>query len=49
MDADAALAKAAEMSPDLIKVDLLISGARGLELCQRLSARLTPNRGDLHS
>ena len=39
MDTDAALAKAAEISPDLIKVDLLISGARGLELCRRLSAR----------
>ena len=39
MDADAALAKAAEVSPDLIKVDLLISGARGLELCRQLRAR----------
>jgi CheY-like chemotaxis protein len=43
MDADAALAKAAEEMPDLIKVDLLISGARGLELCRRLRAsRQTP-------
>ncbi len=39
MDANAALAKAAEVSPDLIKVDLLISGARGLELCRQLRAR----------
>ncbi|HUK70763.1 MAG TPA: MerR family transcriptional regulator [Streptosporangiaceae bacterium] len=40
MDADAALVKAGELTPDLIKVDLLISGARGLELCRQLRARL---------
>ena len=32
MDADAGLAKAAEMSPDLIKVDLLISACVGSSL-----------------
>jgi DNA-binding transcriptional MerR regulator len=36
LDADAALAKAIETAPDLIKVDLLISGGRGLELCGKL-------------
>jgi len=34
-----ALTKALEVSPDLVKVDLLISGGRGLELCRKLSAR----------
>ncbi|MGE5287639.1 MAG: MerR family transcriptional regulator [Micromonosporaceae bacterium] len=36
LDADAALAKAIDTDPDLIKVDLLISGGRGLELCGKL-------------
>jgi DNA-binding transcriptional MerR regulator len=39
LDADAALAKAVEVTPDLIKVDLLISGGRGLELCRQLRKR----------
>lgn len=39
LDAESALTKALEMSPDLIKVDLLISSGRGLELCRDLSAR----------
>ena len=38
LDADCALAKSAELSPDLTTVDLLISGGRGLELCRQLSA-----------
>jgi DNA-binding transcriptional MerR regulator len=36
LDADAALTKAIDTAPDLIKVDLLISGGRGLELCRKL-------------
>jgi DNA-binding transcriptional MerR regulator len=36
LDADAALARAIEAGPDLVKVDLLISGGRGLELCRKL-------------
>lgn len=39
LDADAALTTAIDMSPDLIKVDLLISGGRGLELCRKLRER----------
>ncbi len=39
LDAMGALTKALEVSPDLVKVDLLISGGRGLELCRKLSAR----------
>jgi DNA-binding transcriptional MerR regulator len=36
LDADRALETAARLSPDLIKVELLVSGGRGLELCQEL-------------
>ncbi len=39
LDAESALSTATEMSPDLIKVDLLISGGRGLDLCRRMRAR----------
>jgi DNA-binding transcriptional MerR regulator len=39
LDADGALARSAELSPDLATVDLLISGGRGLELCRQLSGQ----------
>lgn len=36
---DSALARVADLSPDLIKIDLLISGGRGLDLCRKIRAR----------
>jgi DNA-binding transcriptional MerR regulator len=38
-DADNALAMAADVPPDLVVVDLLISGGRGRALCQQLRGR----------
>jgi CheY-like chemotaxis protein len=38
-DADKALARAAEAPPDLVVVDLLISGGRGRALCRQLRER----------
>lgn len=37
-DVDSALARVMELSPALIKIDLLISGGRGLDLCRKISA-----------
>lgn len=39
LDVEDAVAKLAEAAPDLAVVDLLISGGRGLELCERLRER----------
>jgi CheY-like chemotaxis protein len=39
LSAEDATAKAAEIKPDLAVIDLMISGGRGLELCQRLHDR----------
>jgi CheY-like chemotaxis protein len=38
-DADAAFTEVAERSPDVVVVDLLISGGKGLQLCSRLRER----------
>lgn len=39
MSAEDATAKSASIGPDLVMIDLLISGGRGLELCRQLQER----------